>query len=118
MPGHEVEAARAAAHDGLPDLDGLTQGTRHQRDLFQRVAAIGDVGGDRVALAVVLELERHARAGAVVERLVPLAESHLVVENIFVPDLEPELRHAESETERVGVDGDDLRESFGQRQRE
>jgi hypothetical protein len=50
VSGHEVETPRAAAHDGLPDLDRLAQGTRHQRDLLQRIAPIGDLRGERVVL--------------------------------------------------------------------
>ena len=55
VPRHEVEAARAAAHDRLPDLDRLMHGPRHQRDLFQLIAAVRDLGRDRVVLALVRE---------------------------------------------------------------
>jgi hypothetical protein len=55
VPGHVVEAPRAAAHDGLPDLDRLSQGARHECDLSQRVTAVGHIGGNGVALAVVRE---------------------------------------------------------------
>ena len=55
MPGHEVQAPHAAAHDGLPDLDGLVQGPGHERDLLQGIAAIGHLGGNRVVLALVRE---------------------------------------------------------------
>src|SRR6266481_5445430 len=55
VPGHEVETARAAAHDGLPDLHRPAPGTRHQGDLLQLVAAIGDLGGNRVVLPPVRE---------------------------------------------------------------
>src|SRR5713101_8073805 len=51
VPGHEVEAPRAPAHDRLPVLHRLPQRARHQRDLSQRVPAIGHVGGNGVALA-------------------------------------------------------------------
>src|SRR5207253_7207613 len=55
VPGHEVQAPRAAAHDGLPDLDGLVQGPGHERDLLQGIAAIGHLGGNRVVFALVRE---------------------------------------------------------------
>jgi ribulose-5-phosphate 4-epimerase/fuculose-1-phosphate aldolase len=44
----------------------------------------------------------------VVERLVPLAESHLVVENIFVPDLEPELWDGDDVTASITWAGEQL----------
>ena len=48
---------------------------------------------------------------AVVERLIPLAESRLVIENQFVPDLPPELWHGDEHTAsitRAGMRMDEL----------
>ena len=59
--GHEVEAARGRALDGLPALHRV-DGSRHQGEILKVVAAIGDAGGNGVVLALVGE-------GGVVERL-------------------------------------------------
>src|SRR5262249_799833 len=60
--GHEVEGARRTADDGLPNLNRATDQTRHQRDLFELIAALGHLGRKRVVLAAV-------REGVFVERL-------------------------------------------------
>ena len=44
----------------------------------------------------------------IAERLAPLAESTLVVDNIFVPDLEPELWGGDEQTEALGRAGERL----------
>jgi hypothetical protein len=44
-------------------------------------------------------------ADAVVERLAPLARSHLVIENEFRPDLEPELWNGDEQTESISAAG-------------
>src|SRR5205823_2383839 len=50
----EVEAARAAADDRLPDLDRMNR-PRHQRELFQLIATIRHLRRQRVVLAMVRE---------------------------------------------------------------
>src|SRR5436305_1107934 len=53
--GHEVEGAGRAALNRLPAFDRQALRPRHQRDLLQGVAAIGDLGRDRVEAPLVAE---------------------------------------------------------------
>jgi hypothetical protein len=53
--GHELQRARRAALDRLPALHRQVEGPRNQGELLQGVAAIGDLGRQRVVLALVRE---------------------------------------------------------------
>src|SRR5262249_8682064 len=75
MPGHEVEAPGASAHDRLPDLDRRVDRTWHQGDLLQAIASVGNVGRNRVVLALV-------REGFLPERLHD--DLHLFLEQLAV----------------------------------
>ena len=50
---HEIERAGRAALDRLPAFDRQARGTRHQGQFLQRVAAIRNLGRQRVMLAFV-----------------------------------------------------------------
>src|SRR5262249_5432156 len=52
---HELESSRAAADDGLPDLDRQVHRPRPERELLALVPAIRDRRWDRVVLAAVRE---------------------------------------------------------------
>src|SRR4029077_3007644 len=52
---HELEPARAAADDGLPDLDRQMHRARDERELLQLIAAIRHRRRDRVVLPLVRE---------------------------------------------------------------
>ena len=62
MAQHELDPARAGADDRLPAFDRQVDRARHQGQLLELIAAIGDISGYRVVLALV-------REGFVVERL-------------------------------------------------
>src|SRR6202048_3619079 len=59
---HELDPARAGADYRLPAFDWQVDRARHQGQLLELIAAIGDISGYRVVLALV-------RKGFVVERL-------------------------------------------------
>ncbi len=77
VPGHEVEAARGRALDGLPALHRM-DGTRHQGEVLQIVAAVRDPRGNGVVLALVGER-------GVVERLED--DLHLLLEQLAIGGL-------------------------------
>src|SRR5206468_9329630 len=52
MLDHEVEPARVGADNRLPGLDRKMDRARHQRQLFERIAAIRDLRRQGVVLAV------------------------------------------------------------------
>ena len=53
VPHHEVEAARVGTDDRLPALDRAMDRTRHQGQLLELVAAVGNARRQGVVLALV-----------------------------------------------------------------
>ena len=55
VPDHEVEAPGVRAHDRLPAFDGEARGARHQGEVLELVAAVGQLRRELVVLAAVRE---------------------------------------------------------------
>jgi len=55
VPHHEIEPARVGAYDRLPALDRVMDRARHQGQLFELVAAVGDARRQGVVLALMRE---------------------------------------------------------------
>src|SRR6266508_4299215 len=55
MLRHEIQATRATAHDRLPHGYGPMDGPGDERELFELIASIGDIGWDRIMLSMVGE---------------------------------------------------------------
>ena len=115
---HEVEAARARAHHGLPRLDGM-HGARHECQLLQLVAAVRNVRRQRVVLALVGErllAERlHDDVDLLLEQLaVGFGVQHRCPERLHLACVV-----AAADTEDRAALGQDVgrREVFGQPQR-